>query len=410
MGSLAGFSKFARFIVEFQEAAGRVKSGTDAIAVVSSGDSSGQCAARSCDWGPKKKLSILKRSFGKTSSGQEADLYALTNRTGMEVSITNYGATIVALTVPDRSGKIEDVVLGFDSASDYEAGKAYFGGTIGRYANRIGRGQFQLSGRTYDLPKNDGPNTLHGGILGFNKRMWTAKESRGKDFLALECSYVSAQGEEGFPGRLTVKVTFKVPNDRNELWINYVAETDKETVLNLTNHSYFNLAGQGNGSILGHELVIYGDRFTPVDKTLIPTGELRGVRNTPFDFTHPAQIGERIDEPDDQLKFGQGYDHNWVLNGKGGDDSARLAASLTEVKSGRRLDVLTTEPGLQFYSGNFLDGKVHGKRSKAYEYRSALCLETQHFPDSPNHPNFPSTVLRPGKAYRSTTVFRFIAK
>jgi aldose 1-epimerase len=204
---------------------------------------------------PRANFGIAKRSFGKTSGGQEADLYLLTNRTGMEVSITNYGATIVSLGVLDRSGKFEDVVLGYENASEYEAGKAYFGGTIGRYANRIGRGEFQLGGKTYDLPKNDGANTLHGGILGFNKRMWTAKESRGKEFLALECSYVSEDGEEGFPGRLTAKVTFKVPNDRNELWITYGAETDKETVINLTNHSYFNLAGQGNGTILGHELV-----------------------------------------------------------------------------------------------------------------------------------------------------------
>jgi aldose 1-epimerase len=358
----------------------------------------------------KEKFGIAKRSFGKTSSGQEADLYVLTNRTGMEVSITNYGATIVSLTVPDRSGKIEDVVLGYDNVSEYEAGKAYFGGTIGRYANRIGRGKFRLDGKTDDLPKNDGPNTLHGGILGFNKRMWTAKESSGKEFLALEYSYVSEDGEEGFPGCLTAKVTFKLPNDRNELWITYSAETDKETVVNLTNHSYFNLAGQGNGTILGHELVIYADQFTPVDKTLIPTGELRGVRNTPFDFTHPALIGTRIEESDEQLKFGGGYDHNWVLNKTAGDDSPQLAVRVTEPQNGRTLEVLTTEPGLQFYSGNFLDGTVHGKRGKAYEYRSALCLETQHFPDSPNHPNFPSTILQRGKTYRSTTIFRLIAR
>ena len=357
-----------------------------------------------------EKFGIEKRPFGKTSGGEAADLYVLTNRTGMQVSITNYGASIVSVRVPDRNGKAEDVVLGFDTVGEYETGKAYFGGTIGRYANRIAGGRFPLAGKIYDLPKNDGPNTLHGGIIGFNKRVWSAMESRGDDQLTVELSYVSRDDEEGFPGNLSAKVTFELESDRNELRITYRAKTDKETVVNLTNHSYFNLAGEGNGRILSHKLTIYGTKYTPVDKFLIPTGELRDAHNTPFDFTHEIEIGARINDSDEQLKFGLGYDHNWVLEKKPGADSAELAARLSEPKSGRTLEVLTTEPGLQFYSGNFLDGKVRGKGNKPYVHRSALCLETQHFPDSPNHPSFPSTILQPGKPYRSTTIFRFFAR
>ena len=357
-----------------------------------------------------EKIAIQKRSFGKTSDGQTADLYVLSNRAGMEVSITNYGASVVTLKVPDRAGKIEDVVLGFDTAGEYETGKSYFGGTIGRYGNRIAHGQFALDGKKYRLPQNDGENTLHGGILGFNKRMWAAREIPSKDALALELSYLSKDGEEGFPGNLAVKVTFKLPNDKNELWIEYSAETDKETVVNLTNHSYFNLAGEGNGNILSHELIIHGAKFTPVDTTLIPTGELRDVKSTPFDFSHEFRIGARIDDSDEQLKFGKGYDHNWMLDKSGVAGSLDLVAKATEPKSGRILEVLTTEPGIQFYSGNFLDGTVRGKGNKPYEHRSAFCLETQHFPDSPNHTNFPSTTLQPGKKYHSTTVFRFMTK
>jgi aldose 1-epimerase len=358
----------------------------------------------------KEKFGIEKRPFGKTSGGEAVDLYVLTNRTGMQVSITNYGATIVSVRVPDRTGKVEDVVLGFDTVGEYETGKAYFGATIGRYANRIAGGRFQLVGKTYDLPKNDGPNTLHGGINGFNKRVWAAMQSSADDHLTVELSYVSRDGEEGFPGNLSAQVIFEMPSDRNELLIRYRAETDKATVVNLTNHSYFNLAGEGNGSILSHKLTIYGGKYTPVDKFLIPTGELRDAHNTPFDFEHEIEIGARINDSDEQLKFGLGYDHNWVLEKKPRADSAELAARLTEPTSGRTLDVLTTEPGLQFYSGNFLDGKMRGKGNKPYEHRSALCLETQHFPDSPNHSTFPSTILQPGKPYRSTTIFRFFAK
>ena len=356
------------------------------------------------------KMGIQKKPFGKTTDGLAADLYVLANRTGMQVSITNYGATLVTLEVPDRAGNVRDVVLGYDTVSGYQNGKSYFGGTIGRYANRIAHGQFQLDGKTYVLPKNDGENTLHGGILGFNKRMWTVKEIPDKDSLALEFSYVSKDGEEGFPGNLATKVVFRLLKDKNELWINYSAETDKATVLNLTNHSYFNLAGEGNDSILFHELNIYGQKFTPVDSTLIPTGELRDVKNSPFDFTHGVRIGARIDDPDQQLTFGKGYDHNWELEKKGKSDSPQLAARVTEPKSGRILEVLTTEPGLQFYSGNFLDGTERGKGNKSYAHRSALCMETQHFPDSPNHSNFSPATLEPGKKYSSTTVFRFSAQ
>jgi aldose 1-epimerase len=353
---------------------------------------------------------IHKQPFGKTADGQAADLYILTNSKGMEVAITNYGATVVTLKVPDRNGKIGDVVLGFDTAGEYESGKSFFGGTIGRYGNRIANGQFTLDGKTYTLPKNDGNNTLHGGILGFNKRFWTAKEVSSKKELGLEFSYLSKDGEEGFPGNLKVKVVFRVPNDKNELRIDYSAETDKETVVNLTNHSYFNLAGEGTGDILSHDLTLYASKFTPVDATLIPNGELRAVKGTPFDFTQSFPIGGRINDANEQIKFGKGYDHNWVLDEAGHASALRLAATVAEPKSGRVLEVMTTEPGIQFYSGNFLDGTVHGKGQKAYQYRSGFCLETQHFPDSPNHANFPSTTLQPGKKYETTTIFRFSAK
>jgi aldose 1-epimerase len=351
---------------------------------------------------------IRKQSFGKTVSGDEIDLYSLTNKKGMEVSITNYGATVVTLRVPDRAGKVADVVLGFDTLEGYENGKAYFGATVGRYGNRIGGGQFSIGGKTYTLPKNDGNNTLHGGIVGFNKRVWKAREIASKDGESLELSYLSADGEEGFPGNLSVKVVFALPADRNELKIDYAASTDNDTVLNLTNHSYFNLAGEGNGDILDHVLTLHAKQFTPVDKTLIPTGELRDVAGTPLDFSSATAIGKRINDNYEQLVFGKGYDHNWVLASNSGH-GLTLAAEAFDPKSGRKLDVLTTEPGVQFYSGNFLDGTAKGKGNKAYGQRAALCLETQHFPDSPNHPNFPSTLLKPNSAFHSQTVFRFSA-
>jgi aldose 1-epimerase len=353
---------------------------------------------------------IRKQPFGKTASGDQIDLYSLTNKKGMEVSVTNFGATVVTLRVPDRSGKAADVVLGFDNLEGYENGKSYFGATVGRYANRIGGGQFSIGGKTYTLPKNNGNNSLHGGIVGFNKKVWKAREIASKDGESLELSYLSVDGEEGFPGNLSVKVVFTVPAERNELKIDYSASTDKDTVLNLSNHSYFNLAGEGNGDILDHVLTLHAKQFTPVDQTLIPTGELRDVAGTPMDFTSANVIGKRIDSDYEQLVFGKGYDHNWVLARSDGGNGAALAAEAYDPKSGRRLEVLTTEPGVQFYSGNFLDGSAKGKGNKVYGRRAAFCLETQHFPDSPNHPNFPSTLLKPGSVFHSETVFRFSAK
>jgi len=356
------------------------------------------------------KSSVAVKPFGPAGTSQNTDLYTLTNNLGMVVTITNYGATVVSIQVPDKAGKFDDVVLGFASAKEYEDGKAYFGATVGRYGNRIAHGKFTLDGQSYTLPKNDGDNTLHGGLIGFNKRIWTAKEVPSKDGVAVQFSYTSPDGEEGFPGTLTATVLFTLYKDKNELRIDYAASSDKPTVANLTNHSYFNLAGQGHGDILGHTLQLNASKFTPVDSTLIPTGELRDVKNTPFDFTHPFAIGERINGSDEQLKFGRGYDHNWVLDRPAGETSPSLAAVAHEANSGRVLEVLTTEPGVQFYSGNFLDGTVHGKARAVYPQRSAFCLETQHFPDSPNHPNFPSTTVVPGKTLHSTTIFRFSVK
>jgi aldose 1-epimerase len=352
---------------------------------------------------------IRKESFGKTAGGQQVDLYTLSNNKGMEAAITNFGATVVALKVPDRAGKAADVVLGFDTLEGYEKGSAYFGATIGRYGNRIGGGKFSIEGKTYTLPKNNGNNTLHGGIVGFDKKVWKVREIASKDSESLEMSYLSADGEEGFPGNLSVKVVFTLPMDRNELKIDYQASTDKDTVLNLTNHSYFNLAGEGNGDILDHVLTLHAKQFTPVDQTLIPTGELRDVAGTPLDFTNATAIGKRINDSYEQLIFGKGYDHNWVL-ASGGAKGLTPAAEAYDPKSGRRLEALTTEPGVQFYSGNFLDGSAKGKGNKAYGQRAAFCLETQHFPDSPNHPNFPSTLLKPNSVFHSQTVFRFSAK
>ena len=348
---------------------------------------------------------VQTSDFGKTREGLSVYRYVLTNNKGAEAVVISYGATLVSLKVPDRAGKPADVVLGYDTLDGYEQGKSYFGGTIGRYGNRIARGEFMLDGTVFHLPKNDGPNSLHGGSIGFNKRIWTGVARSRPNAQVLELSYTSANGEEGYPGTLKVKVTYTLPAEANELHIDYTARTDKDTVINLTNHSYFNLSADMNKEIMDHQLLLRAPRFTPVDSTLIPTGELRAVRGTPFDFTKLTAIGARINQDDEQLKFGKGYDHNWVLerSEKGG---LSLAAEVFEPSSGRVLDVLTTEPGIQFYSGNFLDG-AQGKAGQLYAHRTGLCLETQHFPDSPNHPNFPSTVLKPGETYRSSTVLRF---
>ena len=348
-----------------------------------------------------------KRSFGSTQDGRPVDLYVLANKTGFEAVITNYGGTLVSLKAPDRNGKIADVILGYDTVAGYENGKSYFGGTIGRYANRIGHAKFTLNGVAYVLAKNDGENHLHGGLIGFNKRIWNARDVSSEQGQSLELTYLSKDGEEGYPGDLSVKVVFTVLADRNALKIEYSATTDKDTVVNLTNHAYFNLAGQGNGDILGHQLILKARKFTPVDTTLIPTGEMAEVHSTPFDFLKSVAIGARIEQNNEQLKFGKGYDHNWILDRSTSLDSLADAAEAYEPQSGRMLTISTTEPGIQFYSGNFLDGTIQGKGGKVYQHRSAFCLETQHFPDSPNHPNFPSTILKTGQNYRSTTIYQF---
>jgi len=350
---------------------------------------------------------MQKQDFGKLSDGQSADLYTLTNKLGMEVTVTNFGAAVVSLKVPDKAGKSGDVVLGNNTASEYETGKGYFGAIVGRYGNRIAHGQFTLDGKTYTLAKNNGENSLHGGTVGFSGRLWSATDVSSAAGQTLQLTYVSKDGEEGYPGNLTIHVTYSVPASENALKIEYSATTDKDTVLNPTNHSYFNLAGQGNGDNLKHEVVIHASRFTPVDSTLIPTGELKTVAGTPFDFTKQTAIGARIDANDEQLKFGKGYDHNWVLDKKAGSTGPSLAVEVYEPTSGRVMNVLTTEPGVQFYTGNFLDGTVKGKEGKVYGHRSALCLETQHFPDSPNHKEFPSTELKPGQKFHSITIYKF---
>jgi len=351
---------------------------------------------------------LTKHSFGHTPGGANVDLYVLKNSHGIEAAITNYGATLVRLRVPDRRGNIEDVALGYDSLDGYLHDTSYFGGSIGRYANRIGGGEFTLNGTTYRLEKNDNGNHLHGGVRGFDKVLWTAKDVSASDTAALQFTYLSKDGDGGYPGNLTAKVTYTL-TDKNELKIDYEAKSDKDTIINLTNHTYFNLAGQGSGDILQHQLQLHAGRFTPIDRTLIPTGEIRSVKGTPFDFSVPTAIGARISQNDEQLKFGLGYDHNFVLD-SGGSQSPALAGSVYEPVSGRVLEVWTTEPGIQFYSGNMLKGASEGKAGNRYPQRSGFCLETQHFPDSPNKPNFPTTVLKAGAEFRSTTVYRFSAK
>ena len=318
----------------------------------------------------------------------------------------NYGGIITSIRVPDRKGQLADIVLGHEMLEGYIPNPPYLGAVVGRYANRIANGTFTLDGKSYTLPKNDGPNTLHGGVQRtFDKVVWDDEELKGKKGVAF--SYLSKDGEEGFPGNLKIKVTYTL-TDANELVIHYEATTDKPTVLNVSQHSYFNLAGEGTGDILGHEVMLNADRFTPVDKNLIPTGELRAVKGTPMDFTTPTKIGARIDDNYEQLVLGHGYDHNFVIHRKGA--GMALAARVYEPTSGRVLEVSTDQPGVQFYSGNFLDGTVTGKQGHVYKRRYGFCLETQHFPDSPNHPKFPSTTLRPGETFRSKTVFKFSAK
>jgi aldose 1-epimerase len=356
--------------------------------------------------GPKD-TKITRQPFGLTKDGKSVELFTLRNKNGMEARITNYGGIVVSLTAPDRSGKMADVVLGYDSLSQYIADNPYFGALIGRYGNRIGDAHFTLNGVEYKLPANDGKNCLHGGVKGFDKVVWKAEEVPSKDGAALHLNYASADGEEGFPGALMVDIIYTL-TDANELKIDYAAVSDKPTVVNLTHHSYFNLAGAGNGTILDHILRIDADQITAVDSTLIPTGELRPVEGTPMDFRTPTRIGERINADYEQLKKGLGYDHNWVLNKT--TNALTVVASVEEPTTGRVMDVLTTEPGLQFYSGNFLTGKNIGKNNHPYIYRSGFCLESQHYPDSPNKPEFPSTMLEAGKKYSTTTVYKFYHK
>lgn len=347
---------------------------------------------------------VTKQAFGKTADGRDIQLYTLTNKNGMTVAITNYGGIVQSIKTPDRNGKLDDIVLGFETADGYLKEHPYFGALIGRYGNRIAKATFTLNGQVYKLAANDGPNHLHGGIRGFDKQLWSARESAEPASQRLELTYVSKDGEEGYPGTLSTTVVYTL-TDENELRIDYTATTDKDTVLNLTNHSYFNLAGQGSSDILGHQIMIAADRFTPVDATLIPTGELKPVEGTPFDFRKATAIGARINAQDEQITRGRGYDHNFVLNRAGSD--LALAARVTEPTSGRVMEVLTTQPGVQFYTGNFLDGTLTGKAGRVYQHRYGFCLETQHFPDSPNQPKFPSTVLKPGEKYQTTTVYRF---
>ncbi|HSB27146.1 MAG TPA: aldose epimerase family protein [Pyrinomonadaceae bacterium] len=349
---------------------------------------------------------ISKASFG-TADGQSVDLYTLTNRNGMEARITNYGGIVVSLTAPDRNNRWADIVLGLNDLDSYLKGHPYFGALIGRYGNRIAKGRFTLNGVEYKLAVNNGENHLHGGLKGFDKVVWTAQSMRTKLGPALSLTYLSKDGEEGYPGNLKVKVVYTLTNN-NELRIDYTASTDKDTVINLTHHSYFNLAGEGNGDILSHVLKLNASRFIPTDAGSIPTGEIRNVQGTPFDFRKPTAIGARINQDDEQIKFGGGYDHNWVIDGRAG--VLRQAATAFEPTSGRVMDVWTTEPGIQFYTGNFLDGTLTGKSGKPYPRRSGFCLETQHYPDSPNQPKFPTTTLRKGTVYRSTTIYRFSSR
>ncbi|MEB0048545.1 MULTISPECIES: aldose epimerase family protein [unclassified Pseudomonas] len=356
-------------------------------------------------------LSSEHKAFGKTSDGKPVEQYILRNSHGLQATVITYGATLQSLKVPDKNGKVEDVVLGFDDVKGYQHGTAYFGATIGRFGNRLANGAFELDGKRYHVPLNDGVNSLHGGPRGFDKHLWKAEASQGSDSVGVTLTYVSPDGEMGFPGTLKTEVTYSL-NEKNELRIDYKASTDKATVLNLTNHSYFNLAGAGNGDVLGQIATLHADHYTPVNSTLIPTGELTPVANTPMDFTQPTAIGKNIKADHPQLKFAEpkqgGFDFNWVLNAQG--DPGQLAADVFDPTSGRRLKLYTTEPGLQFYTSNFLDGTVKGKAGKTYRHWGAFTLETQHYPDAPNQPGFPSTRLDPGKTYTQSTVLKFSAQ
>lgn len=346
-----------------------------------------------------KSTSVQKADFGKTSEGIPVEIYTLVNKNGMIAKITTFGATVTELSVPNKEGKLANVVLGYDNVAQYESKEnPYLGCTVGRVANRIAKGEFTLEGKTYKLPINNGPNTLHGGLKGFSKVVWTADPKPSSEGAVVTFTYVSKDGEEGFPGTMTSHVTYTLTDD-NALKIDYVATTDKTTLVNLTNHSYFNLAGAGNGTILDHELMLTAEAYTPVDAELIPTGEIKSVKGTPFDFTKPAAIGSRIAE------VTRGYDHNYVLCDK--PRALSLAGRARDLKLGRTMEIWTTEPGVQLYTSNFMDGTVKGNGG-AYQKHAAFCLETQHFPDSVHHENFPTTVLKPNQEYKTTTVYKFV--
>ncbi|MFT6203575.1 MAG: aldose 1-epimerase [Spirosomataceae bacterium] len=347
--------------------------------------------------------SITSTPFGQTTDSVAVDIYSLVNTQGMTVKITNYGGTIVSWTTPDSAGNYEDVVLGMESLQGYLDGVPYFGALIGRYGNRIAKGEFTIDGTEYSIPINNGENGLHGGLKGFDKVVWTAQPVEGEE-VGLKLSYISNDGEEGYPGKLSVEVIYTLKND-NSLQIDYQATTDKATVVNLTNHTYFNLTGGVKRDILEHEVMLAASKFLPIDKGLIPTGELRAVAGTPFDFTEMESIGKRInDTTDTQIVFGGGYDHAWVFTDE--SNKLKLVAKVYEPTSKRTLEVFTTEPAVQFYSGNFLDGSLTGKNGKVYGKRYGFCLETEHYPDAPNQPNFPNTVLRPKEIYTSKTVYK----
>ena len=362
----------------------------------------------SCKTQVEVKQTMDKKLFGKLADGSEVYIYTLANKSGMEAKIINYGAAVVSLTAPDKNGKLADVVLGYDSLDGYVNDKSYFGAIVGRYGNRIADGKFKLDGKEYQLTINDGANHLHGGLKGYNKVLWNETEiAKTGDGASLTLSYDSKDGEQGYPGNLKLTVKYTLTNN-NELKIEYNAVTDKPTVLNPTHHSYFNLTGDPEKTILDHELMIDADNTTPVAKGLIPTGKFASVANTPMDFRKPTKIGARIDENYDQLKLGLGYDHNWVLNKH--QESLPKVLSVYEPVSGRVMEMYTDQPGVQFYSGNFLDGTVKGKNGIMYKHRTGFCLEAQHYPDSPNHPEFPSTKLEPGQVYKQTTIYKLSAR
>lgn len=381
-----------------------IKTTTKWAAIVSAGVGAlliAGCASKCCC---KMKSTATSVPFG-TADGKPVTLYTLTNAKGSEAKIMNYGGIVQSLKVADKNGKLDDVVLGYDNVDGYIKVTPYFGCLVGRYGNRIGGAKFTLDGQTYTLATNNGPNSLHGGVKGFDKVVWNVVKATGN---SLELNYLSKDGEEGFPGNLNVTAVYTLTDD-NELKLTFNATTDKATVVNLTHHSYFNLKGQGNGDILGHEVYINADKTTPVDSTLITTGEFADVTGTPFDFRKPTTIGARIDDPNTVLQYGPGYDHNWVVNqAKPGE--LTLQARVTEPTTGRVMEVWSDEPGLQFYAGNFLDGTITGKGGKVYQKRTGFCMEPQHYPDSPNKPQFPSVVLRPGQTYKNTIIYKFSAK